>query len=85
MHLVAIVCVLFLMKSEALLRRSLLLVWSRLDVAACLTFGADCVCFFYEIRGTGLQVVRTALKGSELSDVGDETLQRAAAQTEINK
>lgn len=36
-------------------------------------------------RGTGLQVVRTALKGSELSDVGDETMQRAAAQTEINK
>ena len=39
----------------------------------------------YGIRGTGLQVVRTALKGAELSDVGDETLQRAAAQTEINK
>ncbi|CAM9800833.1 unnamed protein product, partial [Laminaria digitata] len=36
-------------------------------------------------RGTGLQVVRTALKGAELSDVEDETIQRAAAHTEIKK
>lgn len=36
-------------------------------------------------RGTGLQVVRTALKGPGLSDVEDETVQRAAARTEINK
>eukprot|EP00903_Cladosiphon_okamuranus_P019641 g18059.t1 len=36
-------------------------------------------------RGTGLQVVRTALKGAELSDVEDETVQRAAARTEMNK
>ncbi|CAM9249165.1 unnamed protein product, partial [Hapterophycus canaliculatus] len=36
-------------------------------------------------RGTGLQVVRTALKGPELSDVEDETIQRAAARTEMNK
>ncbi|CAM9879604.1 unnamed protein product [Scytosiphon promiscuus] len=36
-------------------------------------------------RGTGLQVVRTALKGPELSDVEDETVQRAAARTEMTK
>ncbi|CAM9753250.1 unnamed protein product [Ascophyllum nodosum] len=36
-------------------------------------------------RRTGLQVVRKALKGPELSDIEDETIQRAAARTEIMK
>ncbi|CAN0221657.1 unnamed protein product, partial [Discosporangium mesarthrocarpum] len=36
-------------------------------------------------RGTGLQVVRRALKAAELTDTEDEALQRAAARTGINQ
>jgi hypothetical protein len=34
-------------------------------------------------RGTGIQMVRSMLKSAELADVGDETLQRLAARSQV--